>query len=183
MIHTSSLNITRSKQLTHALLWFVVATCTLIISSEIRIPLPWTPVPITLQTFSVILIALCMSPRVAVSSCVTYVMLGAIGVPIFAGWTSGILRPTSGYILGFILATVVLSSLRERIMRLGTMRSIALTYLCGDVVICAVGLIWLKIWTHADWSTVVMAGYIPFIPGGILKTSAACLAARRFNRA
>jgi len=153
----------------------------LIAGSEIRIPLPWTPVPITLQTFVVVFLALHLPLRRALSAVAVYLFLGGVGVPIFSGWTSSLMRPTAGYLIGFLVATIVLGILRDRLLKLSALKGIALTYLINDCIICAIGMVWLHFWTGVSTTQLIFAGFLPFIPGGIVKTSAAWMLAKRLN--
>ncbi len=162
--------------------WISFGAIALIAGSEVRIPLPWTPVPITLQTFVVVLLALGQPPRRALTAIVAYLLLGAVGVPIFSGWTAGLLRATTGYLIGFFLAAAFLSPMREKILRLKAWQGISVAYLISDCIICASGMVWLHFWSGVPFAQLLVIGWLPFIPGGIVKTSAAWMMAKRLSR-
>ncbi|MBE0415783.1 MAG: biotin transporter BioY [Dehalococcoidia bacterium] len=138
------------------------------------------PVPITGQTFAVLLAgALLGSKRGAISQ-LTYLGVGAMGAPVFAGWHGGpavLLGPTGGYLIGFVAAAFVVGFLAER----GWDRrfwSMALAMLIGNIVIYAFGLPWLAFWLDrfATESSVLSVGLYPFIPGDLFKLVLAAVA-------
>lgn len=178
--HTSVAT-SQTKSLAHDIFWITFGVIALITASEIRIPLPWTPVPITLQTFVVVALALALPARRALIAIAAYLTLGAIGVPIFSGWTAGLLRATSGYLIGFFLAALALSPLRQKLLRMHPVKGITLTYLINDCIICASGMVWLHYWSGVPYTQLLITGWLPFIPGGIVKTSAAWMVARKLN--
>lgn len=161
--------------------WITFGVIALIAGSEIRIPLPWTPVPITLQTFVVVFLALSMPAGRALGAIALYLILGGLGVPIFSGWTAGLLRATTGYLFGFFLAALALATIRQKLLKMRPLKGIALTYLINDCIICASGMVWLHFWSGLPFTQLLIAGWIPFIPGGIVKTSAAYLLARKLK--
>lgn len=185
MAHThtflTSISISNRRAPATEIFWITFGVIALIAGSEIRIPLPWTPVPITLQTFVVVFLPLAMPARRALAAIALYVVLGGIGAPIFSGWTSGLLRATTGYLIGFFLAAAVLSVWREKLLARRAWQGIAIAYLINDCIICASGVVWLHFWTGAPLTQLLMAGWIPFIPGGIVKTSAAWWVAKRVS--
>lgn len=181
--HTSltSFALSLRKNLATEIFWITFGVIALVASSEIRIPLPWTPVPITLQTFVVAFLALTMPTRRALGAIALYLILGSAGVPIFSGWTAGVLRATTGYLIGFFVAASILSPLRDKLLKLSAWQGISITYLINDCIICASGMVWLHYWTGVPFTQLLMAGWIPFIPGGIVKTSAAWMMAKRMK--
>ncbi len=140
----------------------------------VRIPVPGSPVPITLQTLFVLLAGMTLGPRLGAASMAFYLLLGMTGYHVFAAasWGAGtVLGPTGGYLLGFVLAQPVVGG----IARLGNGRWPALlaAAVAGYAVIFAAGLVWLNLWTGADWSATLAMGLAPFVPGTIVKTVAA----------
>jgi len=127
------------------------------------------PVPITGQTFSVLLAGALLGSRRGALSQLTYLGVGAMGAPIFAGWHGGIgvlMGPTGGYLIGFVAAAFVVGFLAER----GWDRrfwSMALAMLIGNIVIYAFGLPWLA--NFVPSGSVLAAGLYPFIPGDLTK--------------
>ncbi len=146
-----------------------IANLVLIACSQVRIPLPFTPVPITGQTFGVLVLGALLGSRYGTSVVIAYVLQGLIGLPVFAGWKGGIavvFGPTGGYIVGFIFAAFVVGWLLER----SWSRRLDLTFaalLIGNAVIYAFGLPWLALFV--GWDQVLQMGLIPFLPGDLVK--------------
>ena len=142
-------------------------------AAQVRIPLPFTPVPITGQTFAVLLSGAALGATWGSASQVLYVLLGAVGLPFYAGGESGwdvVTGATGGYLVGFILAAFVVGSLAERRQDRTVAGSVP-AFLTGTLVIYAVGVPWL--YYAADSITTgeaaLAAGFIPFIAGDLIK--------------
>lgn len=138
------------------------------------------PVPITGQTFAVLLAGALLGSKRGALSQLTYLGMGAMGAPIFAGWMGGpavLMGPTGGYIVGFVAAAFVVGLLAERGWDRRTW-SMALAMLIGNSVIYVFGLSWLSIWLGhlAPKSSVLATGLYPFIPGDLLKVVLAAVA-------
>ncbi|MCX7967633.1 MAG: biotin transporter BioY [Armatimonadetes bacterium] len=150
-----------------------VANLLLIVCSQIRIPLPFTPVPITGQTFGVLLLSALLGSRYGTAVVIAYVLEGAVGLPVFAGWKGGIhalFGPTGGYIVGFVFASFAVGWLVE----LGWSRRTVSTFaalLIGNALIYAFGLPWLAFFV--GWHQVLQLGLLPFLPGDFVKLVAA----------
>lgn len=136
--------------------------------AQIAIPLPWTPVPITGQTFGVSLMSLLWGRKRALSSVVIYLALGAVGLPIFALGKFGIsLGPTTGYLIGMVLAAYWMGSLSDR----GGTKTWWRTYLSafsGSAIIFSCGVLGLSFFIPTE--SLLSAGVLPFLPGDLLKT-------------
>jgi len=159
-------------------LTFLVITA---LGAYVRIPLLFTPVPVTLQTLAVLLAAICLGSRVAGATYICYLMLGCAGMPLFAGATSGIaymLGPTGGYLMGFIIAGVATGYLIRRNHNFGwTFFSVSV----GAFIILFSGTMWLTISMHLPFAKALMLGFIPFLPGDILKVLIATYFYRTFK--
>lgn len=140
------------------------------LAAQVAIPLPGTPVPVTGQTFAVLLVGAALGSRLGLSAVALYVIQGAAGLPVWSpGASVGLARlggPTGGYIIGFLVAAFVVGLLAERgwDRRLWTA---ALAMLAGEVVIYAIGVPWLARFVPAE--RVLDAGLIPFIGGDLWK--------------
>lgn len=155
--------------------------------SQAVVYLPWTPVPITGQTLAVLLCAVLLGPWAAVSQ-VLYAVLGIAGVPWFAGGRGGmavLAGPTTGYLIGFVLAAGVAGYCLERWPRLRRLVSLTIFLaLINAVAIFMPGLAGLYIWLAAVKGTapslteLLTMGLFPFIPGALVKTLLAALAGR-----
>lgn len=145
-----------------------------------QIVIPMWPVPITGQTFAVLLVGTTLGALRGALSMVLYIALGAIGLPIFtegsAGWHV-IAGPTGGYLVGFVLAAVLTGWLAQRSWDRQIVGA-AVAFLAGTAVIYAVGLPWLSVALGQlgypnDMGATLQAGFLPFVPGDILKAVAA----------
>jgi len=146
-----------------------------LIAMTAQIALPIGPVPITGQTFGVLLIAALLGSRLGAGSVVAYLIQGAMGLPFFAGGMAGtavFAGPTAGYLIGFIAAAFVVGWLAERGWDRTPARTVAMMLL-GTAVIYAFGLIWLS--TFTGWANVLTLGMVPFLPGDILKVMLAAV--------
>ncbi len=135
------------------------------------IPLPFTVVPITMQTLGVFLAGSILGTKKGFMSVLVYICLGAIGLPVFAGFRGGfsiIIGPTGGYIIGFALGAFVIGWLTEKIVPQSTLTYI-LGMLCGILVIYALGTFQLAKVTGMSLQRAFEVGSLPFIPLDILK--------------
>lgn len=149
--------------------------------------LPATAVPLTLQMFFVVLAALLLSPRWAGASMATYVVLGAIGLPVFAGGKAGLgvlTGPTGGYLLGFIAAAAIGSLVRVALEKYTTqvgadavaaLAAVAVTYTVGTVQLAQIA--------HLSAAQAFLAGVAPYVLFDALKAAAAVGVAAAIRRA
>lgn len=145
---------------------FLIATGSAVtaIAAQFRLDLPFTPVPISGQTFAVLLVGAVLGSRLGAAALMAYWTEGAIGLPVFAGGTGGwgvITGPTGGYIVGFIIAAFVVGWLAERGFGRHPL-SAALAMFVGNIVIYVVGLPWLD---HFFPGMALEFGLYPFIVG------------------
>jgi len=136
--------------------------------AQIALPLPFTPVPLTGQTFAVLLTGAALGSIRGMLSMLLYTVVGLIGVPWFAEGASGFAMPSFGYIIGFIAAAGLVGWLAER----GWTRTAvdtALAMVLGNVVIYGIGVTWLKFSLGATWATAIDMGMTPFLLGDGLK--------------
>lgn len=144
------------------------------LSAFVRIPLPLTPVPLTLQTLFVLLSGALLGRRLGVFTQVGYLLLGLTGFQVFTGFGSGslyLLGPTGGYIVGFVLTSFFTGSLFSEV-KLGW-RNTFLKFLCADFIILFSGMFWLKIALSCSFSQAFLLGFLPFVPGDLLKVISA----------
>ncbi|MBZ0318426.1 MAG: biotin transporter BioY [Anaerolineae bacterium] len=166
---------TRSNtyMLAYELLLLVGATLVIALSAQVSIHLWFTPVPITGQTFAVLLIGTLLGSKRGAAALLTYLAEGLAGMPVFANGTSGwaiLSGPTGGYLVGFVAAAFVTGWLAER----GWDRRVwttALAMLIGNIVIYACGLTWLA--KFVGTAHVLEAGLTPFLTGDALKIALA----------
>jgi biotin transport system substrate-specific component len=141
------------------------------LSARVVIPIAGNPVPITGQTFGVLLVGGALGFRRGLASVLLYVLLGVIGLPFFAEGKSGlaiVFGASGGYLIGFIVAGALVGRLAE----LGWDRHIAGAVgamAVGNALIYIVGVPWLAIVTGADAAKAISLGLVPFLVGDILK--------------
>ena len=160
------------------------------LSAQIAFYLPWNPaVPLTLQTFAVILTAGALGSLRGVAAMAIYALLGSIGLPWFAQGSSGFGGPAFGYIIGFIIAAFVVGRIAESGVTRSFGRSVGLMVL-GSVIIYAIGATWLKFSLGVPWFGADSAwayGVKDFIIGDVIKLLAAAgllpLAWKALNKA
>jgi biotin transport system substrate-specific component len=144
--------------------------------SQVKIPLPFTPVPLTGQTFAVLLVGATLGAKRGAASLTLYLALGAIGLPFFAGGASGLTYmsgPTLGYLIGFVVAAFVTGLFAE--CGLDRRFSTAIpAFLIGQAVIYLFGVAWLTM--LMGFEKALVAGLLPFLIGDALKISAAAIA-------
>jgi biotin transport system substrate-specific component len=145
-------------------------------AAQVALPLPWSPVPLTGQTFAVLLTGAALGARRALLAQALYLLEGAMGLPVFAGGLGGALLfagPTGGYLVAFPLAAAVVGMCAECgwDRRFGTMLA---SMLLGSAVILVSGLAVLSHFVPAD--RLLAAGLLPFLPGDVIKVVAAALA-------
>jgi biotin transport system substrate-specific component len=139
------------------------------LSAQWAVPLPFSPIPITGQTLAVLLVGALLGARRGSLCVLTYLLEGCAGLPVFAGARAGLgvlFGPTGGYLLGFVAAAWVSGWLAER----GWDRRTGTAFLAmalGNVIIYAFGLAWLS--RFVGGGHVLELGFLPFVPGDILK--------------
>jgi biotin transport system substrate-specific component len=144
--------------------------------AQVKIPLPFTPVPLTGQTFGVLLVGAMLGSKRGAASMAFYVALGALGLPVFAGGASGMAYlsgATLGYLVGFVMAAYVIGLLAERGLE-RSVRTSLIPFLLGTIIIYVCGVAWLTI-LLGSLSKAVAAGLLPFLAGDALKLIAAAL--------
>ncbi|MFH1791047.1 MAG: biotin transporter BioY [Candidatus Omnitrophota bacterium] len=149
----------------------------MIIGAYVRVPLPFTPVPITLQTLFVILGAAMLGRKFGSVTMLGYMGLGLAGLPVFQGYGSGlahIMGPTGGYIIGFIAGSVVIGELFDVYRPAGFLRT-AVFLLAGQLTIYVFGISWLCLILKIGPYAALMMGLVPFLPGAIFKLVLASL--------
>jgi biotin transport system substrate-specific component len=153
----------------------------------IAIPLPFSPVPVALQNLFAVLAGLCLGPLMGSLSAALYLAAGALGAPVFAGASGGIVRllgPTGGYLLGYLLAAGV-AGLIAGLPRTGVpcpLWRLTLAAALALLVVYIPGTLRFKHLMGLGWVQVLVGGLLPFLPGDIAKAVVAVLIAPRLRR-
>lgn len=156
--------------------FFLVLGFTLLttLAAQVHVPLPFTPVPITLQTLAVLLSGAFLGPWRGGVSQFLYVVWGAIGLPLFAGASTGLAilaGPSGGYIVGFFLASLYVGTVMKRAQ--GTSGVLAVFFFGTAIILFAGWAHMTLFYTHMDGLMAFKLGVLPFIPGGLVKVAAA----------
>lgn len=169
--------------LANKIAWALGMACATGLMAQIRIPLFWTPVPITGQTFAVLIAGVLLGRWWGGISQAIYVVLGIAGIPWFNGWSGGytsIIGPTGGYLIGFILASLFLGYFTDRYIRSRSFLSMfGLMVFANFVLIHIPGLLQLGFWlslvkgVQSTPLELLWMGTIPFIIGDLVKIALA----------
>lgn len=177
-----------SSTATKVLMSFMMA-CFTGIMAQIIIPLPWTPVPITAQTFAVLCSGLFLGKKYGCLSQILYVVLGIAFIPWFGGMTGGLdvfLGATGGFFVGFIIASYFIGSITEKYAEARNFTKMALVIgIANFALIYIPGLAGLALWSSAQGVTLgivdlLMMGLVPFIMGDIVKILGAASVSKVF---
>lgn len=139
------------------------------ILSQISIPIPFSPVPITLQVFAVCLSAVILGSRLATFSQLVYVLLGAIGLPVFANFSGGlqaILGPTGGFIISFPIMAFIIGKFVDNF---SSTKQLLLGLFVGLFICYFLGVLQLSFITKMGIQKAILLGAIPYIPLDIIK--------------
>ena len=153
------------------------------VSGYIMIPLPFSTVPVTAQTLAVMLAGSLLPIGHAAAGVLVFLMMGAVGLPVFSGGTAGlgiIVGKTGGYLIGFLAGAAVISLLKGK--RPGFLRLLTANAIGGIVVVYIFGVLWLNLVTGIGISKAIVFGALPFIPGDIVKIFVAAFISGKLSR-
>jgi biotin transport system substrate-specific component len=153
---------------------FLVVIGIALIALSARIQVPMYPVPMTMQSYTVLLIGMAYGWRLGGLTLVSYITAGLLGLPVFAngGGLAYLAGPTTGYLFGFLAAALSVGWLAEK----GWGRSITKSFiaaLIGSIIIFAVGVSWLG--QFVGFEKAMAVGVIPFLAGGLVKAAMVAL--------
>jgi len=174
----------RSHALARNFAVVVGASLFVVLCAHITLPLPFTPVPLTVQNFAVLLVGLVLGSRRGFAALALYLAEGAIGLPFFnptgPGGIAQLLGPTGGYLIAYPVVAFLAGWLWERGSR-GFTRAL-LASVAAEIVLFAGGVSWLMVIAHAPFVQAAAFGLYPFLFAEIIKVMAASGAASRFRR-
>jgi biotin transport system substrate-specific component len=149
----------------------VAAALLTALCAQISIPIPGDPVPITGQTFAVLLTGAALGANRGALGQLLYVALGLVGLPFYAdgasGWTV-VSGATGGYLIAFPIAAYVVGRLAELRMDRNPLKAV-IPFTLGSLIVFAIGVPWLAVSADLSLSRAIELGFVPFIPGGIIK--------------
>ena len=148
------------------------------VCAHLSIPLWFTPVPITLQTFGVMLLALTLGGWRSAAAMALYLIEGASGLPVFSphgfGGASQLIGPTGGFLFSYPIAAFIGGLIAQSVVQ---QRSRVLAFAAGAVatefIIFLFGATWLGVLSHQPLRAILIAAVLPFVPGEVLKSAAA----------
>jgi biotin transport system substrate-specific component len=152
-------------------------------AAQIAIPLPFSPIPFTLQVLAVILSGLLLGSRYGALAQAIYVLVGAVGVPVFAQFSGGlgvVLGPTGGYLLSYPLAAAIAGLATHTVANATRRNALWISFLWGCTglaVIYALGATWLAVSTRLPFAAAVAQGVLPFLLFDLIKVALAALVA------
>jgi biotin transport system substrate-specific component len=153
-------------------------TIFLAVMAQISFPIPGSPVPFTGQTLGVLLLGTAYGASLGFSTVAFYLLMGIAGAPIFASGSHGfekIAGATGGYLVGMLIASLVLGALAGRKWD-QKIKTVIPTMIIGNVIIFTAGLIWLHQYTGQSWSWTIDKGLTPFILAEFIKIAIASTA-------
>ena len=164
---------TKEKEFLKSIFLVLSGVIFLSIMSQLIIPLYFTPVPISLGSFGIILVALLYGRKLGTATVISYVAAGSFGAPVFAGAKAGSLfSPTGGYILGYIVSTILLGYLADKGVTKSYVKTI-LSLMLSSAIILTLGALVLSLFVTNK--NVFMVGVLPFLPGDALKSTTVTL--------
>jgi biotin transport system substrate-specific component len=172
----------RSESIPARLALLLLGTALMALAAQIKFFLPWTPVPITGQTFGALALGATLGAEIGAGGVLLYLLLGAAGVPWFAAAGSGwayLAGPTTGYLAGFVVAAYAVGYCYDRFgwaRRLPGLMAVMLV--AGLLPVYGLGLLWLGHITDIWGARLLGLGLLPFIPGELVKVAAAAAIAR-----
>lgn len=171
------------KMTTRKIVYYAMFAALTVICSQIAVPLPGS-VPMSLSTFAVMLAGALLGTWGGAVSQLVYVLLGAVGVPVFAGFQAGLGRlagPTGGFIIGFIVMALVIGLI---ISRFGTGYAVTAAAMAAGTAACYLfGTVWYIVLMKSPLLPALGACVLPFLPGDLLKILLAAFCAVRLRRA
>lgn len=159
----------------------VLGLLLLVVGAQIRVPLFGTPVPGTLQLLAVLIVGLAMRPSCAVASVGAYLVLGTLGLPVFAAGSVGFLGVTGGYLGGFFAGAWVCSLLSARSH--ASWWRLALSALVGAFIVMLCGAAWIVVWLGGDWETAVRIAGAPFVLKAVVESLLAATIVLGYDKA
>lgn len=152
------------------LAFIAVMTAAICVVAPFSIPIPVSPVPISLATFIVYLAVFFLGQKKAFVSVLVYLLLGLVGLPVFTGFSGGpakLLGPTGGYAIGYLFIALISGWIVEKYA--GKRVICFLGLVLGSVAMYALGTAWLGFQMHLSIPAALMAGVIPYLPGDFAK--------------
>ncbi|MDR3645752.1 MAG: biotin transporter BioY [Clostridia bacterium] len=172
----------KTKDMAEAALFTAVTA----VFAQIGFPQPFSTVPVTLSLFAVFLCGMMLDKKAAFLSQLAYVLLGAVGAPVFYGFAGGLVRPTGGFVIAYPFMAFAAAWITEKVRGKNGTPSLARIAAAASVplVICyAFGCLWFAFYTGASLPAAFAVAVVPFAAFDIVKAAAASMAAPLLQRA
>lgn len=150
----------------------VLCSFLIALSAQVSLPLPFTPVPLTLQTLAVFAVGAMLGPKKGVLSILTYLGEATLGLPVLAGGAMNplaLIGPRGGYLVGYIALAFLAGWCIQNIQKLGKI-GLSVAIATGFALVLAIGTLWLGF--YVGMGNAYALGFAPFIPGELLKIMA-----------
>lgn len=150
--------------------YIALVAAVMCVIAPITIPLPFTPIPISMATFVVYITTIIIGKKRAVISILIYLLIGAVGVPVFSGYSGGVQKiasPTGGYLIGYIFCAFVIGWFVEKFENKMYMYAVGVAV--GTLTCYTVGTVWLSYQAQLTFTEALIMGVIPYIPLDVLK--------------
>lgn len=178
---------TTSRHRTLSISLIALFAALIAVGTFISIPIPGSPVPIVLQNLFALLAGLILGPAMGSAAVAIYLIIGAIGVPVFAGAVGGfvhLLGPTGGYLAGYLVCAFIAGLTVGKVsggVKTAYWRVLLASFL-GFAVIYVLGIVRLKYAISADWPKAFAVGFVPFIIGDLIKIAIAVAVTPRLRK-
>ena len=150
-----------ARDVAASLSWCGLAVVGMSVAAQVKVPVPFTDVPMTLQSLAMVLIGLMLPARQAAMAMVGYVALGVLGLPVFSPVSLGVLGPTGGYLVGFIVGVYCVAAIRGE--RSGYWR-LLLAGVTGLAAMFLCGVVWRMHLLGLNVGAAMTTGLLPFLP-------------------
>lgn len=151
----------------------VALVCALLCAlSPFSIPLPFSPVPLSLANFVLFLSVFVLKPKHAALSVILFLLIGAIGIPVFSGFSGGIgklVGPTGGYLIGYLPLVLILGMSMKLSLKNHWYIGYIVGIIIGEAVLYILGTAWLSYNLQITFAEGLGIGVIPYLPGDAIK--------------
>lgn len=157
-------------------------TAVLCILGPVSLPIPFSPVPISLTNFVIYTAVYILGMKRAATSCLIYLCLGTVGLPVFSGFSGGLGKlagPTGGYLIGFLFLALIQGFIMEQFP--GKIRTSVIGMILGTIVCYTFGTVWLSWQMHLSFGAALAVGVIPYLPGDAVKMILSAIAGPRIS--
>lgn len=161
-----------------------VMTAVICILAPFTIPLPFSPVPLSLATLVIYISVFVLGMKLSTVSLLIYLLLGAVGLPVFSGFSGGLGKfagPTGGYLIGYIFVAIITGYFVDHFP--GRLSFAAVGMVLGSLICYLFGTVWLAAQMELSFFAALSVGVLPYLPGDIIKIIVACILGPKLKNA